>query len=228
MVKANVKEFFVSIQGEGPYVGYKQLFIRFCRCNLNCMYCDTDFKADTLTKEYTPQELLVAIKNLDLTGVHSVSLTGGEPLLDVEFLKEFLPLLKDEKIGQIYLETNATLFENYLEIAPWIDIVSADIKLASATGIKGLGEKHDKFFALCAHKDCYVKVVFDSKITREEVVETCDLARKYGFEIVLSPMMIGKKMSVDSTFVSKVFDEYLKCYNKVRVIPQVHKFIGVE
>ena len=228
MVRTNVKEFFVSIQGEGPFVGYRQLFIRFCRCNLNCMYCDTEFKADTSTQEYTPHELLVAIKKMDLTGVHSISLTGGEPLLDVEFLKEFLPLLKAEKIGQIYLETNATLFENYLEIAPWIDIVSADIKLASATGINGLSEKHDKFFALCAHKDCYVKVVFDSKIKREEIVETCDLARKYGFEIVLSPMMISKKMSVDSAFVSMVLDEYLKCYNKVRVIPQVHKFIGVE
>ena len=27
--KAQIKEIFVSIQGEGPYIGYKQLFIDF-------------------------------------------------------------------------------------------------------------------------------------------------------------------------------------------------------
>lgn len=228
MVKTRVKEFFVSIQGEGPYVGYKQLFIRFCRCNLNCKYCDTEYRADEKTKEYTPQELLETLKTLDLTGVHSVSLTGGEPLLDVEFLKEFLPLLKAQNWGQIYLETNATLYEEYLEIAPFVDIVSADIKLSSATKINGLAQKHDRFFALCAHKNCYVKVVFDNQICLDEIVETCDLAKKYGFEIVLSPMMIGRKMSVDSAFVEKIFNCYLKYYDRVRVIPQVHKFIGVE
>lgn len=53
-MKTKVNEIFASIQGEGPVVGYKQLFIRFCRCNLNCSYCDTEFKTGI---EYTPQEL---------------------------------------------------------------------------------------------------------------------------------------------------------------------------
>ena len=47
-----VKEIFTSIQGEGPYVGYKQLFIRLCGCNLNCSYCDTDFGVND-SKEYS-------------------------------------------------------------------------------------------------------------------------------------------------------------------------------
>ena len=42
---AKICEMFTSVQGEGPYVGCKQLFIRFCGCNLNCDYCDTtEFK----------------------------------------------------------------------------------------------------------------------------------------------------------------------------------------
>ena len=55
MVK--VKEIFTSIQGEGPFVGYKQLFIRLCGCNLNCKYCDTDFSSEN-AKNYTLEELL--------------------------------------------------------------------------------------------------------------------------------------------------------------------------
>ena len=38
-----IKEIFESIQGEGLYIGSKQLFIRFCACNLKCKYCDTPF-----------------------------------------------------------------------------------------------------------------------------------------------------------------------------------------
>lgn len=41
MIKANINEIFASIQGEGRYVGEKQLFVRFSSCNLKCAYCDT-------------------------------------------------------------------------------------------------------------------------------------------------------------------------------------------
>ena len=53
-MEAKINEIFSSIQGEGPVVGYKQLFIRFCGCNLNCDYCDTEFLQGQI---YTPQSL---------------------------------------------------------------------------------------------------------------------------------------------------------------------------
>ena len=55
-------------------------------------------------------------------------MTGGEPLLQCRILKEFLPLIKEE--AKIYLETNATLPKNLEIIKDYIDIISADIKLA--------------------------------------------------------------------------------------------------
>ena len=83
--KVKIKEIFASIQGEGPYVGYKQLFVRFCNCNLKCNYCDTEFMDG---KDYNPCELADEVNKF--SDVHSVSLTGGEPLLQIEFLKDFL------------------------------------------------------------------------------------------------------------------------------------------
>ncbi|MCM1010006.1 MAG: 7-carboxy-7-deazaguanine synthase QueE [Fusobacterium sp.] len=224
MNKTYVKEFFVSIQGEGPYVGFKQLFIRFCKCNLTCKYCDTEFLASTGAKEYSAQELFDAVSALDLTGVHSISLTGGEPLLDTEFLKEFLPMAR--QLGKIYLETNATLPAQFEEIKGLVDIVSADIKLESAAGVRNC--RHDEFFAACKGKDTYAKIVFDGSITDDEIAQTAALAKKHGLEIVLSPMMIGHKMSVGADFIAEVHDKYLKHYDRVRVIPQVHKFLGIE
>ena len=79
--KAQIKEIFVSIQGEGPYIGYKQLFIRFCGCNLSCNYCDTD-TSNGVT--YTIEEIMEIINNHQ--ECHSISLTGGEPLLHTGFL----------------------------------------------------------------------------------------------------------------------------------------------
>ena len=38
---AKVSEIFLSYQGEGPYVGSHQLFVRFYGCNLKCVFCDT-------------------------------------------------------------------------------------------------------------------------------------------------------------------------------------------
>ncbi len=38
---AHIQEIFNSIQGEGIFIGLRQVFLRFCGCNLNCSYCDT-------------------------------------------------------------------------------------------------------------------------------------------------------------------------------------------
>ena len=93
-MEAKIKEIFPSIQGEGLVIGCKQLFIRFCGCNLKCKYCDTDFKSEGGIS-YLPENLVNRIvSNYDLATFHSISLTGGEPLLHAEFLKEFLILLK--------------------------------------------------------------------------------------------------------------------------------------
>ena len=58
-LETKINEIFSSIQGEGPVVGYKQLFIRFCGCNLNCNYCDTVFN---FGEKYSAQELYQYIK----------------------------------------------------------------------------------------------------------------------------------------------------------------------
>ena len=174
MVTVKINEIFESIQGEGLYAGYKQLFIRFCGCNLKCAYCDTDF-ADG--KYYTPQELHdFVMENYDLSKIHSISLTGGEPLLSVEFLKEFLPLLYGK--AKIYLETNATLAENFEEIRNYVDIVSADIKLMSTTGYDTLA-LHKNFFESCYGIETFAKIVFDGDITEPEIEYCANIGKIY-------------------------------------------------
>lgn len=219
-MKTKIKEIFTSIQGEGQYIGYKQVFVRFCGCNLNCNYCDTEFDSED-SKEYSAEELAEII-NLN-NDCHSVSLTGGEPLLHIEFLKELLPLIKIP----VYLETNATLGSNLTEIIDYIDFIAADIKLPSCTGINELWEKHDKFFEISQEKNVFAKIVFDSNITEEEINSACRLGCKYNIELVLQPKMTGVKPAVGKEFIEQTLNIFLEQYKRVRLIPQVHKFLNV-
>ena len=101
---ANLIEIFSSIQGEGKYIGCRQIFIRMADCNLNCAYCDTNFKRGDFCNVETSAGSMTfeQIKNpLDAAQVaeiirrfnsqvptHSVSFTGGEPLLNWKFISE--------------------------------------------------------------------------------------------------------------------------------------------
>ncbi len=219
-MKTKIKEIFTSIQGEGPYIGYKQVFVRFCGCNLNCNYCDTEFASDN-AKEYSAEDLAKII-NLN-NDCHSVSLTGGEPLLHIEFLKELLPLVKIP----VYLETNATLYSNLKEIIDYIDFIAADIKLPSCTGVNGLWEKHNNFFEISQGKNIFAKIVFDSHITDEEINSACRLGCKYGIGLVLQPKMNGVNSEVNKEFMEQTLNTFLSQYKNVRLIPQVHKFLNV-
>lgn len=221
MSKVRIKEIFESIQGEGPYVGYKQLFVRFCNCNLKCNYCDTEFSSESDFEEYNPCELAEKINRYN--NVHSVSLTGGEPLLASEFLKDMMPLVNKK----FYLETNATLAEKFLDVKPFIDIVSADIKLESATGIKNSYKFHDKFFENCKGVETFAKIVFNNEISDNEITNCCELGKKYNIELILQPEMKGDIMTVSSEFAAEILDKFLAKYDKVRLIPQVHKFLDV-
>lgn len=219
---ALIKEIFTSIQGEGPYVGYRQLFIRFSKCNLHCSYCDTDFISDLTL--YTPVMLAKVINQTN--NIHSVSLTGGEPLCECDFLLDCLPLTNKK----IYLETNGTLFEKLEKIINYISIISMDIKLESVSYCGDLFDKHSKFIetAVRNKKEIFIKIVFDDKITDDEIQQSVRIAEKYKLLIILQPKMDDNLLNISSETINKIFNKFNDKYDNVRLIPQVHKFINVE
>lgn len=186
--KTKIKEIFSSIQGEGPYVGVKQLFIRFCGCNLDCNYCDTNDATNQEYLEMTPEELKEHIEAFSLKSLHSISLTGGEPLLWADFLAEFLPLLNNK----IYLETNSTLKDNLEKVIDFIHIISADIKLSSSSGIENSFALHDEFFRVARKydKELFAKIVFDDNILDDEISHCLKLAEKYDLPLILQLILL--------------------------------------
>lgn len=226
MKKAKIKKIFVSIQGEGPYVGVKQLFIRFSGCNLNCNFCDTEEEnCSGAFLDLSPEHLAKHIEKFDLKNIHSVSLTGGEPLLWVDFLKEFLPFVNNK----IYLETNSTLSTQILKIVDMVDIIAADIKLPSVSGIEKSFALHDEFFKAVEKydKEIFAKIVFDENVLDDEIFHCSKLAEKYNLPLILQPKTQDFGLAVSGSKIFDVFNKFLAQYSRVRVIPQIHKFLQV-
>ncbi len=220
MQKSLIKEIFTSIQGEGPYVGEKHIFVRFLGCNLNCKFCDTDF-SPLNSSEYTTQSLFNYLKPIDCT---TISFTGGEPLLSSEFLVEFLGNYKEKLNKKIYLETNGTLYKELEKIVDFVDIIALDIKLQSATGQKNRFLDNLQFLEIAKKKENFIKIVFDENITDDEIKEVIKIAKKFNSLIILQP-----KMPLSSQLdVLQVFDKFYQNYKNIRLIIQTHKFLNID
>lgn len=225
MTNTQIKEIFTSIQGEGHLVGYTQLFIRFCKCDFDCKYCETDYKPDGTSEIYTPNSLAVRLKSFDTKNIHSICLTGGEPLAESAFLKEFLRNVS----LPVQLETNATRADDLLEIINMIKYVSANIKLPSATGGKDCFKEHAEFMKICKQlrKDMYMKVVFDENITDYEIEQCIKIASDSDIEIILQPVAKNGKITVPARYLPDILERFRKKYWHVRLIPQIHKILSV-
>jgi len=222
MKKAKIAEIFSSIQGEGLYAGEEQIFVRFYGCNLSCGFCDE--KQKILFSEYTPAGLAERVMEEEKG---TVSLTGGEPLLQADFLKETLPLLK-AKGRRTYLETNGTLVAGLLETLDHVDIVSMDIKLPSSTGIRPFWREHTLFLKEAAAKDVFVKAVVTPETLLSDIETAVSIVRSVNKNIpfIIQPVSYNNKFGGIS-----LLPVFLKAsrgvLDNVKIIPQIHKILGV-
>ncbi|MFX4260684.1 7-carboxy-7-deazaguanine synthase QueE [Pelotomaculum propionicicum] len=239
-----VTEIFSSIQGEGLLVGCRQVFIRMHGCNLSCAYCDTitgefpaccrveatpgksDFKL--IANPLGAADIAEATASLDLSRHHSVSLTGGEPLLYPSLVKELTPLIKGTRQG-IYLETNGTLPDSLAEVIDCVDMVAMDFKLPAMTGCAPLWETHRRFLKTAASKYTFVKIVAGDKTPPEEVITAAELIKDTapGVPLVIQPVSAGGNiMAVAAKHLLELQELALSIIDDVRVIPQTHKIMG--
>jgi organic radical activating enzyme len=102
-------EIFRSVQGEGIYTGVMQVFVRLSGCGFSCSYCDTEAAKERvesctcrmpggaveLENPVNPEAAATLTLSLAaMPGTHSISITGGEPLEQPEFLADFLELAR--------------------------------------------------------------------------------------------------------------------------------------
>lgn len=232
------------------FVGLRQAFVRFYGCSLSCDYCDSRETVYSTPPydcrvERTPgSDDIFFIKNpVPLGRVleilegwiqdspkahHSISLTGGEPLLHLRVLKSWLPALKS--LLPVFLETNGVLHEELSECIDLVDYISMDVKLPSTSGLQELWEDHLAFVRIASRRNLYVKAVVSTATTADEIRKTCELMLSVdrSIPLVLQPLTSSRgevAISAKSLFeFQKIAAGMLR---EVRVIPQTHRFLGL-
>jgi len=105
----DVQEIFPTIQGEGLFVGWQSVFLRLGGCNLQCIFCDTEFDSYV---NMPIADILQKIQNLatnaeGLITKKLVVITGGEPFLQP--IESICQALID--LGfLVQIETNGTIY----------------------------------------------------------------------------------------------------------------------
>ncbi len=180
-------EIFPSFQGEGILVGVPQVFVRLSGCNLSCSYCDTpesrervgelvvhgwEGKIEAVRNPVDVNAAARMISSLWSSFMRSVSLTGGEPLLQARGLTALLPTLKREGM-EVYLETNGTLGDALELVLPWTDLIAMDVKLPSTQGGEDLIPLHRDFLARAPAGRVFLKMVVGAGSDGGEVEEAC-------------------------------------------------------
>ncbi|ODA40581.1 7-carboxy-7-deazaguanine synthase QueE [Desulfosporosinus sp. BG] len=242
MFSLPVTEIFSSIQGEGPYVGVRQIFLRLPNCNLTCPYCDTEtnipqqFRMETvpgslhfnkLNNPISLEKLLeLLLQTFDFSLHHSLSVTGGEPLLWANELQVLLPLLREKRL-KIYLETNGTLPDQLLQVLPWVDVISMDIKLPF--GGQAFWDVHEPFLRYGLQKEVFVKIVVNTETTLRDLKDARDLIARVDSSIVTILQPVTKTQGIITPKPYQLLEWqnlFLEKLINVRVIPQTHVFMG--
>jgi len=136
--KTIITQIIPTVQGEGPSVGTPVLLIRMGNCNLECEWCDTkwsntlklkDIKSIHTKKTHVLNTKLPIIIDetsiddfinylntefLSKFAITTILLTGGEPLMNKEFIASLIYNSKSalKNITKIEIETNGTLLND--------------------------------------------------------------------------------------------------------------------
>jgi organic radical activating enzyme len=245
-------EIFASFQGEGPLLGRRQIFVRTSGCNLRCSYCDTPIfrRRRDSCRLFTGYDEFREIKNplpvdavmhqileRKCTGIHSISITGGEPLCQPDFVKSLSKKCREAGLP-VYLETNGFSAERFASLQRYVDFASIDLKLPSHKACdEETLEKLQKNELECARRasksDTYtiVKVVVLPETTEAEIDRASNSLHEavpdfedMGGLLVLQPAT--GTSTPDRERLELLYQAASIHLSEVAVIPQVHKLMG--
>ena len=235
-MKVRLFEVFTSIEGEGILYGTKTLFIRLAGCPFTCFYCDTkeSLPLDSGTEYSIDQAKQLIDSNLK-NQTYKVNFTGGDPLIQHEAVAELAKHIHTKKIPT-YLESSCFDIDRFNHVLPFIDIVKIEFKTKDSEFVDS--KHYEKLInhtmkclasSVNAKKTTYIKIVASSKTQLHEFEELV----KQIFGIVskgdIDGFVIQPTYGVSEPALGLLLDLYDIVYHRfidVKVVPQLHKFIG--
>lgn len=174
-----INEIFSSLQGEGSHAGVPAVFVRFCGCNLQCPFCDTNHQQGRLM---TDDEIFNSVA---ASNAPWVVLTGGEPSLFIDH--EFVKQLKKRTGKRVAIETNGTnpvpSCIDWITVSPKTGMTPHDLPLhithADELKVVDLGQPLEPYLSMpCVGSDtrlflqpCYVDDETQFAINRKNTAQ---------------------------------------------------------
>lgn len=228
-----VDEIFLSLQGEGLEVGRPQLFLRLGGCPLRCTYCDTprSWKAgesSSIGEIEAELDTLLAKTNLQRSDL-MLSVTGGEPLQQVDFLASWLPTWS----GPVLLETAGIYAAELERVLPFVTLLSLDWKLLS--DVRQGGELLQPRECLVAARNSQVAVQVKLVVTESTTaVELEDVLHQIEtiapqcsvFLQPVTPFGAGPKPPTGQQLVDWSI-AFARFNLDLRTLPQMHPVLGI-
>lgn len=227
---AQITEIFSSLQGEGPYSGSKHIFVRFEECHMHCTYCDEIHK---IGKLWTLDQVMNEIIKLEREfGPHlHVSLTGGEPLIYLPFIKPLIQKLKTQGLS-VYLETSGVIHKALEEVVKDCDVIAMDLKPSSVTHERKYLFEHEQFLKVCKKHSYFLKMVVSKEIQIDEYDELVGMVSRIAPQSVLylQPMTDGSEGHDDAELMSLLGRLQMrgqKFLKDIRIGLRLHRILNV-
>ncbi len=229
-------ELFTSFEGEGIFYGTKTLFVRLAGCPFSCFYCDTPaaLPIDSGTEYNIDDASDLIAKSLE-NNTYKVNFTGGEPLLQFEAVAELAKQIQSKGIST-YLESSCYDSKKFSHVLPSFDLIKIEFKTKDS---KFVDEKHFPNLlentlncleqSINSKKTTFIKIVVTSKTKFDSFKEIIDEIFKIIKPDDLSGFIIqpeSDSAQPDYTQLLKFYDIIYPKFKEVRIVPQLHKFVG--
>lgn len=240
MIRGNIQAIETFGLVDGPGI---RTIVFLTGCKLRCKYCHNPEMWSKSGEDITPKELcdrIIRNKPYFRRNNGGVTFSGGEPLLQSEFLIECCKILKKEDI-HIALDTSGVGNGNYEEILSYVDLVLFDIKHATREGykfitgyeideslefIKVLNKLHKKVWIRqvivpgIMDNDEYLDKLMDILLTIDNI-ERIDFLpyhklgdEKYVKLGIVNPFL--DKPEMNKIECEKLYNKFIEKYNKVK------------
>ena len=235
-MKVRLFEIFTSVEGEGILYGTKTLFVRLAGCPFTCFYCDTKESLPLDSgKEYDIQEASRLIDSNLKKQTYKVNFTGGDPLIQHEAVAELAKYVQGKKIPT-YLESSCFDSDRFNHVLPFIDIVKIEFKTKDSEFVDS--KHYERLIenamnclksSVSVRKTTYIKIVVSSKTELNEFTNLVknifnSVSKNQIDGFIIQPTYGIEEPSLD--LLLNLYDVVYPYYTDVKVVPQLHKFIG--
>jgi pyruvate-formate lyase-activating enzyme len=162
--------------------------------------------------------------------LHAIALTGGEPVAQADFLAAWLEA-RSTRLPML-LETAGVLPHRLARLLPFVAIVSLDVKCPSNTGERARWDEHAACLAAAVGdgREVYVKMPVDEGTVPEDVERGARLvAAVAGVPLFLTPLTRpdAPVFAISAPALERLHAIASRHHPDVRVLPQLHKVLGI-